>query len=129
MKGCNYKVEFSPVEAIAIPAKCKWIRSMLPLKTTGAYLLVSKNVPFYTGRSDSCLLTRLCNHEYLDRASHIVWEVCNSDIRAYHQECYWYKKYHKNSDFLNRIEPARPKGDMLRSPFLLDAPDICLQYY
>ena len=101
----------------AVPANGPWIRSMLPTGVIGAYVLLQGDVPFYLGRSDSCLAGRLLRHEYLSEASHVYWEVCRNPVRAYHCEAFWYDRAGISHNLRNRVHPARPIGHPDPCPF------------
>ncbi len=101
----------------AIPATPQWIRAMVPEGVVGAYLLLKGERPFYVGRSDNCLANRLCGHELLDEASHVVWEVCRDPVRAFHCEAFWYDRSRGTPSLRNRVHPARPAGFDGECPF------------
>lgn len=95
----------------------KLLRAVLPSRVIGTYLLLKSSKPIYVGRSDSCLLTRLCNHELLDQATHVVWEPCESAKKAFCLEASWYHCYAKHGMLLNQIHPAKPAGYEKNCPF------------
>ena len=100
-----------PIDRIAIPAATTWIRAMIPSRLPGVYLFLSRQgQPLYVGRSDSCLLSRLAQHEMLHHATHVVWNVCRDPVRAFFEEAYLYDRYKGDGSLLNMIHPARPHG-------------------
>lgn len=101
----------------AVPADPAWIRSMIPDGVLGAYLLLRDSRPFYIGRSDSCLASRLVRHEFLSQASHLLWEVCRDPVRAFHCEAFLFDSSRGLPGFLNRVHPARPVGYHGDCPF------------
>jgi hypothetical protein len=101
----------------AIPADPAWIRSMIPEEVVGAYLLLKHGRPFYVGRSDNCLVSRLVRHERLEQASHLIWEVCRDPARAFYCESFLYDSSREVPGFLNRVHPARPVGHHAECPF------------
>lgn len=101
----------------AIPANPNWIRSLIGNGVIGAYLLLRDGRPLYAGRSDSCLATRLVQHELLSQASHLFWEVCRDPVRAFHCEAFLFDSSHGLPGFLNRVHPARPAGYEGDCPF------------
>ncbi|WP_318476516.1 hypothetical protein [Photobacterium leiognathi] len=112
----NVSLHFTSSDHTPIPLDSEWISSLIPKRTIGAYLLLAQTEVIYVGRSDHCLRTRLLNHNHRDKASHVIWIIASSALRAYHQECYWYQCY--QGDVINKIEPASPKDHPIKSPFL-----------
>ncbi len=102
----------------AISYSTSLIRSLIPSGVSGAYVLIKNGLPFYVGRSDTCLMSRLCSHNYMFEATHVYWEVCGTVVRSYHQECYWYTVFLEKYSLKNKIKPARPIGVEKESPFL-----------
>lgn len=101
----------------AVPAEPAWVRNMIPTGVVGTYVLLRRGRPFYVGRSDHCLVSRLIGHEYLPRASHVVWEICRDPVQAFHREAYLYDDSRRLPGFLNRVHPARPAGHTGECPF------------
>lgn len=95
----------------------QWIRATIPEKSIGVYMLLREGTPFYVGRSDHCVSTRLCNHEKLFRASHVVWEPCHSREHAYRLEAAWYHILANGGEIENEIHPSKPSGYEARCPF------------
>lgn len=102
---------------LGVPADPDWIRGMIPEGVLGAYLLLRNGRPFYAGRSDSCLATRLAGHELLGQATHLLWEICDDPVRAFYCEAFLYDSSRHVSGFLNRVHPARPAGSKGECPF------------
>lgn len=111
-----------PQHRLALPAEPGWIRALIPSGHVGAYLLLRDNMPIYVGRSDRCLRRRLCGHEKIAEASHIVWEPCRDPLRAFYLEALWYDQLSHLPSLRNQIHPARPEGNGTPCPFCsLDA--------
>lgn len=109
-------LEKAEIDYMATPYTTPWITALLPKQTIGAYVLISHGQPIYVGRSDSCLRTRLLNHEHRSKGSHVIWEIKKSSLEAYHQECFWYQALKQK--LINQIAPALPSGIHSISPFL-----------
>ena len=107
----------APHGRLALPADPQWIRVLVPSGHPGAYLLLRHHTPFYVGRSDSCLRRRLCGHEKLAEASHLVWEPCRDPLHAYYLEAFWYDQLSHLPSVRNLIHPARPDGNDAPCPF------------
>lgn len=95
------------------------LRSLIPPQKIGVYLLGTYHLgdfhPIYAGRSDSCLLKRLLNHNHRDKATHVVWRFTLTISQAFRQECCLYHTY-EDEFLLNKGHPASPKGSGLRCP-------------
>lgn len=102
---------------VGVPADPRWFKALLPPGVLGAYLLLQGDKPFYVGRSDHCLRTRLIGHNLLARATHVCWEVCRSPVHAFHAEAYWYDHFKEVGRLRNLVHPARPTGDCRPCPF------------
>ncbi len=101
----------------AFPFVPKMVRAMIPTEMIGAYLLISNGTPVYIGRSDHCVQSRLSKHPLLGCVSHFVWEPCQSSLRAFYLEAFWFHKLQNSFDLLNTIHPARPLGFDHPCPF------------
>jgi len=99
---------------IAVP---QWLRATIPSQAVGVYMLLRDEKPFYVGRSDHCLVSRLCDHERLLDASHVVWEVCSSAEQAFRLESAWFHILSTDGSIENVIHPARPAGYLRQCPF------------
>lgn len=84
------------------------VRALVPSGTPGTYLLLRGDVPLYVGRSDTCLQSRLVNHNHLSAATHVLWEPAREAWTAFCLEAWWWHR-HKNT-LINKIHPARPIG-------------------
>lgn len=72
----------------------------------------------YVGRSDSCLRTRLLNHNYLYEFSYFVFRYASSPKEAFLIECKWWHDHHaKRGVLLNKIHPGAPAGQSLSCPY------------
>lgn len=107
----------APHHRLALPADPAWIRALVPSGYAGAYLLLQGHTPIYVGRSDRCLRRRLCQHEKLAEASHLVWQPCRDPLRAFYLEAFWYDQMNQLSSMRNLIHPARPDGRNEPCPF------------
>jgi len=114
--NCQTYLEFNESSFIPTPFVNKWINLLIPKGILGSYLLIKNGVVFYVGRSDSCLRTRLVNHELKNQATHVVWVTVSDANKAYQQECYWYNIFKDST--LNKIIPAKPAFQKKSSPFL-----------
>lgn len=93
------------------------LRAFIPAKSVGTYVLLKRKKPIYVGRSDKCVLTRLCNHELFSKATHVVWEPsCNAE-KAYIWEASWFHEFKNAKKLLNKIHPARPAHYKKPCPF------------
>lgn len=111
------RVIAGPHHRLALPADPAWIRVLVPKGYAGAYLLLQGHTPIYVGRSDCCLRRRLCQHEKLAEASHLVWEPCHDPLRAFYLEAFWYDQLNHLPSMRNQIHPARPDGRDEPCPF------------
>jgi hypothetical protein len=98
-------------------AASAWLRTVIPPGAVGVYMLLRDQKPFYVGRSDACILNRLCNHERLLEANHVVWEPCASIERAFYLESAWFHILSAEGSIENIIHPARPAGHLVVCPF------------
>ena len=98
---------------------------MIQNSVIGTYVLICDGQPFYVGRSDSCLRTRLGNHELLAAATHVLWEPCATTQCAFRLEAAWFHGLHGTENFRNLIHPARPLRDSPALPFLWPTPQPC----
>jgi hypothetical protein len=102
---------------VAVAANREWLGATIPHGVVGAYMLLNGHTPFYVGRSDTCLLTRLRGHPWLPDASHVVWEPCATAEQAFHQEAAWFHILGAGGVFRNRVHPARPTAYTKDCPF------------
>ena len=99
---------------LAVPSV---VRAIVPAGLRGAYLLLQMDVPFYVGRSDNCVQTRLVNHPLLALATHVAWTPCTSPLQAYRLESAWFHSFGVTSELTNQIHPASPAGEQKSCPF------------
>lgn len=99
---------------LAVPSV---LRALVPPGWAGVYMLLRDEVPFYVGRSDTCLQTRLVAHPLLPLASHVVWQTCASPLQAYRLESAWFHTLRLTAALVNRIHPAHPSGELNLCPF------------
>jgi hypothetical protein len=109
-------------KALAVPLNPAWLRTLLPPLRAGVYLLLDRDHPRYVGRSDTCLLTRLCGHELRSEATHAVWSLRGDAVGAYRAECYWYHRLNAGLALVNKLHPAAPIRN-LTCPFCPDQLD------
>lgn len=107
----------TPPGRLAIPVSPSWLRAMIAPGSKGAYLLVKDRQPIYVGRSDNCVLARLLGHEKLPHVSHVLWEPCESEVKAYHIESFWFDSLCESGSMLNKLHPAKPEGHKGDCPF------------
>lgn len=95
------------------------VRSVVPPRVIGCYILTVGNDPVYVGRSDNCLRRRLAQHGSLGPATHFLWQPCRSPVAAFNLESAWY--HHlcgtAGSLVLNVIHPDSPSGVRRVCPF------------
>lgn len=113
----NVQVLAAPRHRLALPADPLWIRALMPVGHPGAYLLLRDNTPIYVGRSDCCLRRRLCDHEKLAEATHLVWGSCRDPLHAFYLEACWYDQLSHLPSLRNLIHPARPDRNDAPCPF------------
>lgn len=106
-----------PFKRFALPADPAWIRALVPASLSGAYILLRDKAPCYVGRSDRCLQSRLCSHEKLFEASHVLWEPCQDELHAFFLESFWYDHMKHLPTLRNKIHPAHPDGEDVSCPF------------
>ena len=102
---------------VAIPASHGWVGAMLPRGTIGVYVLMRNTAPIYVGRSDHCLRSRLLGHELFPSATHVIWEPCGADRRAFELEAFWFHQLRSRPDVLNLAHPGRPNGYPAACPY------------
>lgn len=102
---------------LAFGTEPRWLGAIIPQGVIGVYMLLRDRRPFYVGRSDHCVLTRLRKHPWLCEASHVVWEPCATPRHAYHQESAWYHFLLIEGSIRNRVHPARPTNYRAYCPF------------
>jgi hypothetical protein len=93
------------------------VRTLVPAGWAGVYMLLRLGVPFYVGRSDKCVQTRLAGHPLLPLATHVAWETCSSPLQAYRLESAWFHTLRLTAELTNQIHPARPAGVSNSCPF------------
>jgi hypothetical protein len=111
------EITFDIPRRLAFRASPKVLRLVLPHQVPGVYILLRSDGPFYVGRSDICLRTRLTNHELLLATSYVVWETCSSPEVAFHLEASWFHFLDCEEMLENKIHPARPTGHAKNCPF------------
>ncbi len=116
-QSSDFIVLTEPSERFCFSADPKLIGGLLPENVIGTYLLSYDRRPFYIGRSDACLRGRLTTHEYLNHASHVIWEPCKNHAQAFYLECYWYHELEDSGQLINMIHPGKPNGTDLSCPF------------
>lgn len=93
------------------------VRALVPPDRPGVYMLLRMDVPFYVGRSDNCLQTRLAGHPLLSMATHVSWKTCTTPQAAYQLESAWFHVLGQSAQLTNQIHPARPVGQPNSCPF------------
>lgn len=102
---------------LAFVATPSVVRALVPPNKAGVYMLLRMDVPFYVGRSDNCIQTRLAVHPLLSTATHVAWETCTTPLQAYRLESAWFHTLRLTVELANQIHPARPAGDPSSCPF------------
>lgn len=108
---------FDQPRQFAFVATRSVVRAFVPPDKPGVYMLLRMGVPFYVGRSDSCVQTRLAGHSLLPLATHVAWEPCTSPLHAYRLESAWFHNLRMSTELNNQIHPARPAGERHSCPF------------
>jgi len=108
---------FDEPRRLAFLATPSVLRTMVPAGHPGVYMLLQMDIPFYVGRSDSCLQTRLVGHPLLALATHVAWEPCTNPLEAYRLESAWFHTLGVTGLLINQIHPARPAGEKNSCPF------------
>lgn len=108
---------FDEPRQLAFLATPSVVRAMVAPGLPGVYMLLQLDVPFYVGRSDSCVQTRLVSHPLLAAATHVAWEPCTDPLQAYRLESAWFHALRLTAELTNRIHPARPSGENTTCPF------------
>jgi hypothetical protein len=93
------------------------LRATIPAGIPGTYMLLHDQKTFYVGRSDTSILDRLCGHELLPQASHVVWEPCSGPEQAYHLEAAWFHALTLAGSLTNKVHPAKPGGYTKNCPY------------
>jgi len=93
------------------------VRAFIPVGRPGVYMLLRGIAPFYVGRSDNCVRTRLVGHPLLPMATHVTWEPCVNPLHAYRLESAWFHALQVSAQLANQIHPARPAGEDKNCPF------------
>ncbi len=92
------------------------LRNLINPNKSGAYILGTIDdgsfQPKYVGRSDSCLLTRILNHNHREKVTHVEWEIWSSPKKSYDRECSLYHNLleQESLEIFNEIHPASPLG-------------------
>jgi len=102
---------------LAFLASPALVRALIPVQKPGVYMLLRMGVPFYVGRSDSCIQTRLAGHPLLPIATHMAWGTCKSALHAYRLESAWFHMLRLSPELFNQIHPAQPAGHSDSCPF------------
>lgn len=108
---------FDEPRQLAFLATPALVRAFIPAAVPGVYMLLRSEVPFYVGRSDRCIQSRLAGHPLLPMTSHIAWEPCASPLHAYRLESAWFHALRLSAELTNLIHPARPVGEDKDCPF------------
>lgn len=108
---------FDEARQLAFVATPAVVRAFLPTKKPGVYMLLRMGVPFYVGRSDNCIRTRLARHPLLPNATHVAWHTCRSALQAYRLESAWFHRLRRCAELHNQIHPAQPAGESNSCPF------------
>lgn len=95
------------------------LRAVIPRWTIGTYVLLEHYKPIYVGRSDICLLARLCFHEHSKKCTHVVWEPKSSAYKAYLLESHLYHQFLTDNGLQNKVHPACPWDHHDACPFCL----------
>jgi hypothetical protein len=93
------------------------VRAFVPAGMPGVYMLLRAYAPFYVGRSDKCVQTRLANHPMLSLATHVAWEPCANALHAYRLESAWFHALQFSTQLTTRIHPAHPTREASNCPF------------
>lgn len=117
-------IEFDTPRRFAFAASPSILRAMVPANTVGVYLLLERDRPFYVGRSDVCLRTRLSQHEHLAAATHVIWQSYRARLDAYRIEAAWYHALKERGGGMNEIHPAAPQELEATCPFCWGAADV-----
>ena len=83
------------------------VRTLIPQRLAGTYLLYREAGPIYAGRSDEDLRSRLIDHAQAERADYFGFSVYADAARAFDMEC---ALFHQLDKATNLIHPASPKG-------------------
>lgn len=108
---------FDEVRQLAFVAAPAVLRALLPADKPGVYMLLRMGVPFYVGRSDTCIQTRVADHPLLATATHVAWGACATPLEAYRLESAWFHTLRLSSELTNKIHPAHPAGQSSSCPF------------
>lgn len=108
---------FDEPRQLAFMATSAVVRALVPPGRPGVYMLLRMDVPFYVGRSDHCLQTRLAGHPLLSIATHVSWKTCVTPQAAYWLESAWFHILSLTTQLINQIHPARPVGESNSCPF------------
>lgn len=91
------------------------IRSLIPARQMGSYVLYRRGSAVYTGRSDTDLRRRLLAHAASARAEYFTFDVHHSPITAYAAECLFFHVLEPPMD--NQVHPSSPSGGLARCPY------------
>lgn len=111
------ELRFDQPRQFAFVAVASVVRAFVPPDKPGVYMLLRMGEPFYIGRSDVCIQTRLAGHSLLPLATHVAWEPCKSPLHAYRLESAWFHTLRLTAELTNQIHPARPAGVPNSCPF------------
>lgn len=110
---------------VAYAVRTDLLRAVIPPGHAGTYVLLKHDAAMYVGRSDTCVLTRLCQHELLPKVTHVTWEPSSTPERAYRLEAAWFHQF-RGPNLLNQVHPARPTGYKLNCPFCATGDTVAL---
>ncbi|MBB3182297.1 hypothetical protein FHW64_006739 [Variovorax sp. Sphag1AA] len=108
---------FEEPRQVAFVANPSVVRAFVPPGWPGVYMLLRMEVPFYVGRSDNCIQTRLARHPLLPIATYVAWRTRESPLQAYRLESAWFHILRLTGALSNQIHPARPAGCPDSCPF------------
>lgn len=104
-------------QQLAFLATPSVVRALVTPGKPGVYMLLRLGTPFYVGRSDTCLQTRLATHPLLPLATHVAWETYSTPLQAFRVESAWFHILNVDGELVNQIHPARPAGEPNGCPF------------
>lgn len=104
------------------------LRAFIPPSVPGTYVLLHEREPVYVGRSDTCVLHRLCAHEHAREATHVTWEPCRTPERAFRLESALFHALAPPGRLINQLHPAKPAGYDKDCPFCGTGVDRALSF-
>lgn len=104
------------------------LRALIPSGVPGTYVLLRDNEPVYVGRSDTCVLRRLCTHEHALDATHVTWEPSSTPERAFYLEAALFHTLMPKGRLINQLHPAKPAGYDKNCPFCGTGVDRALSF-